>query len=434
MISKITASKIYSTLGNNSSLIPLGIKDVANSCGLTTASYLAGDKLEGKDRFIDEFGTQAIWLGGIPTYKYIIDKLLYKPLKYDPKVDVRIFKNKDILNAAQEFAPTPEIRQAIKKAAQNQSKAKGLTLLKFGLSTVLTALTYFGLTKFRHKYTENQIKKDYFAQNAQKVKNAAIFGQNVQFSSAFNDIHNSNQQKSKVSFTGGLQNFIFDPVKNLMLVDGVITGERLSHARNPQDFTGYVIKEGSFWMFMYGAGKWIAKGLEKHTEHKYNKSIDLDARIIESTELKEAFADGSLKKHIEVFKNIDKSDIEIYKYAVNPGNDNIIIGFAKKSDIISVLKNSERVDTRKFIDLSDLRGLADKLEKLTKQYESSGEDLDSFFKTLRKLKRSSVIKNMGACILALGVISPLIMLAVRKFGNDSDYQVKKDIESKLMNE
>ena len=98
MIPKINASTIYSVLGNNSSLIPLGIKDVANSCGLTTASYIAGDSVEGKDRFIDEFGTQAIWLGGIPTFKYILDKSIFKPAKLDPKVDVRILKDKNILN------------------------------------------------------------------------------------------------------------------------------------------------------------------------------------------------------------------------------------------------------------------------------------------------------------------------------------------------
>ena len=73
MLPAITASKIYSTLGNNNSLVPLAIKDVANSLGLTTGSYITGDKLEGKDRFIDEFGTQAIWLFGIPAYKKLID-------------------------------------------------------------------------------------------------------------------------------------------------------------------------------------------------------------------------------------------------------------------------------------------------------------------------------------------------------------------------
>ena len=75
MIPKITASTVYSKLGDNSSLVPLAIKDIANSCGLTAASYMSGDNAEGKDRFIDEFGTQAIWLWGIPVYKKLLDML-----------------------------------------------------------------------------------------------------------------------------------------------------------------------------------------------------------------------------------------------------------------------------------------------------------------------------------------------------------------------
>ena len=51
MIPAVTASSIYSTLGNNNSLVPMAIKDIANSVGLTAGSYNTGDKLEGKDRF-----------------------------------------------------------------------------------------------------------------------------------------------------------------------------------------------------------------------------------------------------------------------------------------------------------------------------------------------------------------------------------------------
>lgn len=430
MIPKISASTIYSVLGNNSSLIPLGIKDIANSCGLTTASYLAGDSVEGKDRFIDEFGTQAIWLGGIPTYKYLLDKTIFKPAKLDPQVDVRILKDKNILNAAIEFAPTKAIKESIENVAKNQKLFKNLTLGRFGLSTILTTLTYFGLTKFRHKYTENQIKKDYYAR-----KNSVKFNGSVPFSAAFADVH----KPAQPTFTGGLQNFMFDPVKNLMIVDAAITSERFSHARNPQDFMGYVIKEGSFWLFMYGAGKMISDALEKHSEKKYNKSIDLDARVIECSEFKEAVANGTLKKDLEEFVKADKSDLDIYKFAVSSNNENTVVKIAKKSDIISLLKKSELVDTRAFIDLGTdkaddfggLRGISRKMQKLLEQYESSGEDIDTFFKSVRKLKRSSVLKNIGACIGALGVAAPLIMLAVRKFGNNSEYQVKKDVEAKL---
>lgn len=437
MISKLSAGAIYSVLGNNNSLIPLGIKDVANSCGLTAASYIAGDKVEGKDRFIDEFGTQAIWLWGIPGYKFLIDNLVFKPLKFDPEIDVRIFKNKDILEAAQEFAPTQSIKNSLKKAALNQSKMKALSLTKFALSTALTAITYLGLTKFRHKYTENQIKKDYMDRK-RELEKSKFFGNNVQFSSAFSNVHNTPSKSNQPSFTGGLQDFMFNPVKNLMIVDGIISGERFAHSRNSQDFMGYFIKEGSFWLFMYGAGKMISNGFEKFAQKHYNKSIDLDSRVIESEQLKDAIKSGKLKEHLELFKTADKSDVELYKFAVNPKTDNFVVNMAKKSDIIEMFSDTN-VDTRKYIELGNnkiddfkgLRGIAKKLEKLLNQYENSKVSLDEFMKSVKGLKRTSVLLNIGSCIAVLGVIAPAIMLLVRHFSKNPDYQVKKDVEAKL---
>ena len=436
MISKITASTVYSTLGNNSSLVPLAIKDIANSCGLTAASYMSGDAVEGKDRFIDEFGTQAIWLGGLPVFNKIFEKLLYTPAKLDSKVDARILKNSEILKAAQEFAPTEAIKSSLEQVASHQKTFKMLTVAKFAAASIATTLSYLGLTKFRHKYTENQIKKDYFEK--QKHKHITFKDknpQNIPFSAAFSQVHNVNKINKNVAFTGGVENFIFDPVRNLMLVDGAITGERLSHARNPQDFFGYVIKEGSFWAFMYFAGPLISKALELNAEKKHNKSIDLDARIIESEQFKNAFKNGTIKSHLEAFKAADKSDVDIYKFAVKSANTpnqeakNLVIEMAKKSDIIEMAKGSEKVDTRKYIDLNNLRGVAQKMEKLLNQYESSGESLDGFFASVRKLKRTAVIKNIGACIGALGVAVPAIMLLVRHFS--PEYQVKIDIEKQL---
>lgn len=421
MIPEITASAIYSVLGNNSSIVPLAIKDVANSCGLTMASYLAGDKVEGKDRFIDEFGTQAIWLWGIPSFNKLFDYALFKPAKIDCKIDARLLKNQDILKAAIKFAPNKTIQDSLKYAIQHQKQLKALTIAKFAASTVLTTLSYLGLTKFRHKYTENSIKKDYYEK--QKGKDTS-FGSAIPYSPAFSDVYFN---KKNVSFTGGIQDFIFDPVKNLMLVDASITAERLTHSRNPQDFLGYVIKEGSFWLFMYFAGPLIAKSMEKCADKK-GKSIDLDARVIFSDELKNSIKDGTLKKHIAQFKAADTNDLNIYEFAVNEKN-NLVLDFAKKSDIIELFKNSDKVDTRRYIDLAKLRGVNTKLEKLLNYYESSGMDLDKFLSEVRKLKKLSVLGNIGACIGALGIIAPSVMLFLRKF--DSDYQVKKDIESKL---
>lgn len=433
MIPKITASTVYSKLGDNSSLVPLAIKDIANSCGLTAASYMSGDNAEGKDRFIDEFGTQAIWLWGIPVYKKLLDIALFKQAKLDPEVDARILKNKDILQAAKEMAPTESIKNSLKAVAENQSKFKALTVAKFAASTILTAGTYLGLTKFRHNYTESKIKKDYF----EKMKKQQMNGyntENIPFSSAFSHVHKQNKNSKNVAFTGGVQDFIFDPVKNLMLVDGAITGERLTHAKNPQDFLGYVIKEGFFWAFMYFAGPTLSKALEKFADQK-GKSIDLDSRVIFGKDLEKAFNgkdSGIMPKQIQEFKKAAKSDIELYKFAVKPENKNLIIKMAKDSGIITLADGSELVDTRKYIDLKELRGICDKAEKLFTQYKKSEQPLDEFLKSVRSLKKASILKNIGACIGVLGIIAPAIMLGLRKL--NPDYQVRKDIEKKLANQ
>lgn len=433
MIPKITASTVYSKLGDNSSLVPLAIKDIANSCGLTAASYMSGDNAEGKDRFIDEFGTQAIWLWGIPVYKKLLDIALFKQAKLDPEVDARILKNKDILQAAKEMAPTESIKNSLKAVAENQSKFKALTVAKFAASTILTAGTYLGLTKFRHNYTESKIKKDYF----EKMKKQQMNGyntENIPFSSTFSHVHKQNKNNKNVAFTGGVQDFIFDPVKNLMLVDGAITGERLTHAKNPQDFLGYVIKEGFFWAFMYFAGPTLSKALEKFADQK-GKSIDLDSRVIFGKDLEKAFNgkdSGIMPKQIQEFKKAAKSDLELYKFAVKPENKNLIIKMAKDSGIITLADGSELVDTRKYIDLKELRGICDKAEKLFTQYKKSEQPLDEFLKSVRSLKKASILKNIGACIGALGIIAPAIMLGLRKL--NPDYQVRKDIEKKLANQ
>jgi hypothetical protein len=306
-------------------------------------------------------------------------------------------------------------------------------MAKFVLSTALTAISYLGLTKFRHNYTEKQIKQDYLEKRrANKDKFIEKSSQDIPFSSAFENVHSSKQQGKTPSFTGGIQDFVFDPVKNLMIVDGIITGERLSHSKNPQDFFGYVIKEGSFWAFMYFAGPMISKALEKVADKK-GKSIDLDARVIFNEKLKQSFADGSIKNHLEAFKSADVSDVDIYKFAVSPENKNLVIDFAKQSDVIETIKSNgaEVVDTRRFINLDDLRGVSKKLEKLHNQFENSGETIDEFFKAVRKYKKGAVLKNIGSCIGALGILAPVIMLITRKFGTGSDYQVRKDIEKQM---
>lgn len=442
MIPAVTASSIYSTLGNNNSLVPMAIKDIANSVGLTAGSYITGDKLEGKDRFLDEFGTQAIWLFGIPAYKKIIDLTLYKALKIDPNFDVRNFSKKrnKLIDKTIKYADS-SIKESIKNAAKNPNFSKNLAVSKFVVSTALTILTYTGLTKYRHNQTKKAAQKEILAEmqlENQNNKDKFLYTKPAN-KTAFQGVQKSNKQPA---FTGGISEFMYNPVKNLMILDGSITGERLAESRNKQELIGYAIKEGSFWAFMYFASKPIQKFLENRAEKNNMKpvSIDLDARVIESKELEKAFKDGTLAQSTSKVLKLESYDSMLDFIHNNP--DDFVVQMAKKSDILPTLKNAtqaDNVDYRQFIDYDEFQGVASKLQKLSKKFEAfkatdaKDKTLEAFLKNVKKVKRGSILLNIGACIGALGILAPALMIAMRKFDKENQgFQVKEDLKKEMM--
>ena len=155
----INAAKIYSTLGNPNSLVPLGVKDVSSCLGMTAGSYATG-KEEGFDRFIDEFGTEALWLGGIPAFKWLFDKTVFKSFGLDSKIDPRNLKNMDLFEKIKEHAPNEDVKKSLEKAETNKRLFKNLAATKFVVSTVMAALTYVGMTRLKQHYTEQKIRKN----------------------------------------------------------------------------------------------------------------------------------------------------------------------------------------------------------------------------------------------------------------------------------
>ena len=444
MIPAISASYIYSKLGNSNSLVPMAIKDIANSVGLTAGSYITGDELEGKDRFLDEFGTQAIWLFGIPAYKKLLDFTLYKALKIDPNFDVRNFskKRKKLINKTINYADS-SIKESIINATKNPKFSKNLAMGKFVVSTALTILSYAGLTKYRHLQTKKAAQKEILKemQLENKGNKDKFLYTKPANKAAFNGLH-QNKTQDQPAFTGGISEFMYNPVKNLMILDGSITAERLAESRNKQELVGYAIKEGSFWAFMYFASKPIQKFLENRAEKNTKKpvAIDLDARVIESEDLAKAFKDGSLVKSSEKVLKLNSYNNMLDYIHNNP--DDFVVKMAKMSDIIPTLKKATQaddVDYRQFIDYDEFQGVASKLKKLSQKFENfkatdvKDKSIEAFLKNVKKAKRSSIILNIGACIGALGVLAPALMVAMRKFDkNNEGFQVKEDLKQEML--
>ena len=161
-------TKVVSTLGNKESLIPIMIKDGVDSASLTCKSFKEGGAVEGMDRFIDEFGTQAIWIGGIPFYKKLIDLTAYKAAKINPAVDPRIISNSEYAKWATDNAKgimsnskTQGVKEAITDCLKDGGKkAKGLFKGKVIAATALTLGTFFLLTKTKQNKTKHAVIRD----------------------------------------------------------------------------------------------------------------------------------------------------------------------------------------------------------------------------------------------------------------------------------
>ena len=416
----VNAAKIYSTLGNPNSLIPLAVKDLSATAGMTAGSFVTG-KEEGQDRFIDEIGTEFIWLLGIPMFKGIFNKTVFKFLGLDYNFDARNLKDKDVFEKIKKYAPTEEVKKDIEKIGAKKSLFKNAVTAKFFAATALTVGSYIGLTRAKQKYTENKIRKNLIAEyNAKKAK--------------------EEKQNSTPSFKGVgsvVESFAFSPVKNMYILDGFITGERLKDSRSTQEFIGYGIKEASTLCFMYYAGGKIQELLEKQAAKKYNKSIGLDARVIEAGELKKMFEDSTIENSLNEFKKANTSKADMYEF-LHKNPENMVVKVAKQSDIISLYKDTNKIDTRKYIDLDEVEGVSKKIEELYKQYKtamSKGETSEKFFAGVKKLKRNSILMNIGTCVFALGIMTPAMMVFKRFMGKeDKEFQTKKEIREQLIKE
>lgn len=458
-IPTLITANIFSKLGNSASLLPIAVKDVSHSAGMTTASYITGKKVEGKDRLIDEFGTQIIWIGGIPFYKAVIDKTLYKLKKFNPKVDIRVLKDKDILKKAIEHAPSLDVKASLEKIAKvegkinNQKTFKNLFMAKFIASTVLTLASYWALTSFRHKHTENAVKAEVQKELQQEMQQAAAKEQTKAATVPSIEVKTEVKPQEKTTSLlpkkenknpsfgmnpGAIKDFMFNPVKNMMIVDGGITAERLAEARNPQDFMGYVIKEGAFWGFMYFAGDAIQHYFEKSANKKNKKAINLDIKVLQDDEFKKAMTEKSsgskitsLKSSIDNFPKF-KKDAEIYEYICKNPND-LVVKMLEKSGIVKKFEKTEKIDTQHYIDIKEVKNTRLKMKKLAGQFEASGQNIDEFMKKVVSLKRGSIIKNISVCVGVLGVVVPGIMLAQRLMNKDNkEFQVKKELKEKLI--
>ena len=78
------------------------------------------------------------------------------------------------------------------------------------------------------------------------------------------------------------------------------------------------------------------------------------------------------------------------------------------------------------------------MSSLYNQYKDAlkkGDTSEKFFAGVKKLKRGSILTNIGSCIFALGVLTPGLTLLKRFTSKgDEEFQTKKEIREQLIKE
>ena len=145
-------TNIISAIGNNSSVYPLILRD----CGIEVPTKLAltynQNKKESKEiaylatreRFLDEYSSSAVWLGGIPFMGWLCNKFI-KSKGLSPDVNLKLFKEEAGIQGIdyniKKFAKTaPDAVKDLIKAKENKKLYEKLLAGKFIASTTVPIL------------------------------------------------------------------------------------------------------------------------------------------------------------------------------------------------------------------------------------------------------------------------------------------------------
>ncbi len=336
-----------------------------------------------RERLIDEYGTSAIWLGGIPLMDWLCDKGIEK-LGYNPKVNSALFKENEKqgmkLNIEKFKEVAPKEVKEMEKVLKNRKTYEKLLATKFILSTAIpVALMGYFLPKANFALTEKIREK-------QEIK----AGSNPTF---------------KGGMTTALANM--STVNKMAVTDGGLTVGRVATARNKYEKMEMAFKMGGMMFLNFVAPLLLAEGLDKLSGKLFNTNVNLDPKILNDKEFLKSIKEGSLalpKDNIVEF--LDKNPEEKFSKLVS------------KYCGVNYLENGSR-DPRSYVDEKKIKAFQKEIEKFAQQAKTSG-DVDKFAKKALKVKSGNILANVAISSFLLAVALPKVTFMLRKKVTGSD--------------
>ena len=410
----MTIPNIISAIGNNSSVYPLIVRD----CGIEVPTKIAltynQNKKESKDvaylaareRFLDEYATSAVWLGGIPFVGWIVNKYI-KARGLNPDVNLKLFKEEQGIQGIdyniKKFKDiVPDAVKDLVKAKENKKLFEKLLAGKFIASTTIPIL-FMGFI----------LPKLIFASSAKKIQNLKEKeAQKIKNNSQVSFLQKDRFYKSKdINFTGSwiTKAANFSAQDKMAVTDAGYAAGRITTARNKNERYDLLFKMAGMMFLNFVAPKWLEKGLNKII------GISLDPVMLADKDFVTQIKEGKLK--------LPKSDSakDLLDFVDNIQNkDTYFIKYAKKFEKIKMLENGIR-DPREYVDLKKLGNFRNDIELFSKKLLKS-ENIDSYIKKAKFAKSANIITNVALSSFLLAYVLPKAQFAFRKIVTGSDLE------------
>jgi len=439
---KFLIKSLSSLANNNDSIVPMAAKDLIADAAIIDTYAKEGTPEDAAEKGIEEIGTSCLWLFGIPLTKKLIDKTIYPMFNLNPDLDLRVIDKEDKLNAIKETIKTSdgvlgkqkEIFDTLSDKCKffkhelpfsNKTMYKGLFYGKFAVATALCAFALTKLINYKQKTTEKRLEKNYYKDNASKI----LLKQSITKNEPYSSFTGKNKKSKGVSFKGTsglglLKSFLYNPIKNTMILDGTIAATRLNKARKGEKFE-VAFREGFSFLFIYCIAKPLQKGFELLGD-KLKMPIKADPMVIFTKNLQDKIK--AVKPDINNLLASDKPELDVF----NLDPKGILADLLDKSGVISTIK--------------DKKG---NIQEISRLKEINGEDVKTALKNILKLenvkdlnkvkafKTLAVLGNVAIAILAMGKLQPKLNILIRKIRNNGDNRnpaiaaKQKELEAKL---
>lgn len=409
-----------SAVGNNNSIYPLLLRDCGIEASAKVVQTYNQNAKESKrmamhatrERVIDEYGTSAIWFGGVPAVEYLINKQI-KKAGFNPKVNIKLFKgdkNQNIDTNIQIFKDlAPEAVEDLVKAKNNKVKYSKLVSNKFIAAIAAPILAMgFILPKANYALTKYLIDKDIKSgklpnpnkQNTPQMQQTKTQNSKVSFE-ALNSMKKSKQVNFK-GFASALSGMTH--VEKMAITDGGLTAGRVATSRGRNERIESGFRMGGMMFLNYVAPKYIDKGINKLTKSIFGITTSLDPKIM---------ADKRFLATVKANKlNLPKDENEVIDF-LDKNPKSMLAKYSQKNGTVKYLENGIR-DPRAFVDTKKVMSLADGMKEFAQDALKNNSKISKYAKTAIAAKSLGIVANVALSSTLLAVALPQAQFGLRK--------------------